>query len=128
MEPKSESELVIKNSSDKMPGFENDENTHKVQFSQKTEFIPVTIIEDHIKLIPEEQNLNNNESNNGQVTLPKRKFSKDITGSDEMLKVHLQQHVECSCRHSDDSDSECATKPRSILKHKPNCVVIVHQD
>lgn len=91
------------------------ENQHHVQFSKKTEFIPVTIIEDHIKL----------HGDHGDEETK----SDNVKISDQTIIVSPpKEHVECSCRHSDDSDSESSTKPRSILKHKPNCVVVVHQD
>lgn len=98
-----------------------DSNHHHVQFAKKTEFIPVTIIEDHKKVHGEDEHNHKHE----------HELEKERINTDHNVELDIKQQVkqDCSCRHSDDSDSEqYHSRPRSILKHKPNCVVIVHQD
>lgn len=115
----SNSDVIINNTTEQvtMPSENHDDSHHHVQFAKKTEFIPVTIIEDHRKLHSSEESKNDIENIPSEVTI-----------SVSPPTVDSKEHVECSCRHSDDSDCEFSTKPRSILKHKPTCVVIVHQD
>lgn len=99
-----------------------DNNHHHVQFAKKTEFIPVTIIEDHKKNQGEDEH---NHKHVHEHELEQERIETDNVG--HVIKQRVNH--DCTCRHSDDSDSEqFHTRPRSILKHKPNCVVIVHQD
>lgn len=130
--------LILHDSTDnmvnKIPSRENgktDQNHHHVQFSKKTELIPVNIIENHLKEHHIEEGEENIEKQEPETGLNSSEFNEQalrLASTKHNLKHTINPDSEC-CRQSDDSDSEmCHSKPRSILKHKPNCVVVVHQE
>lgn len=126
--------LILSNATaiivNKMPSETNssdDNNQHHVQFSKKTEVIPVNIIENNAKM----SDIVDDEDNNQKHSQDHDTEQKHISYPDVKHDFkHLINHdSDCSSRQSDDSDGEIYhSKPRSILKHKPNCVVIVHKD